>query len=529
MRVLYVVSAPASQSRASDNESVWQRKSRSAPRAARAGHLKCIPEVIPIIVVFALAVLCLSVRGQSSVTLAWNASTSSDVTGYNLYYGGASQTYTNMKPVGNMTNTTISSLLRGGTYYFSVTAIDAVGLESPNSNEITYTVPNTNSVPATNTPPLISSIPNQVLTVGSSTPALPFTVQDAQTPASSLVVTPTSSNPTLVPNTGMVLGGSGTNRTITITPAAGQTGNSTIALTVCDTGLCATTTFVLTVNPLPLPLPSVVLTSPTNGAIFAAPASITLTANVTANGHTITGVQFYNGSTLLGQATTTPYSFTWNNVGAGTYSLTARAIYDAGSSVASGAQTITVQPASTLPLPWQTADIGSPGISGSASVSSGIYTVTGAGNLSGSADNFRFVYQALSGDGEIACQVNSMQKTGGGSCAGVMIRENLTSGARNAFMGIASPGGFRAQRRTSSGGSTSATKAGQASPPNAWVRLVRAGDTLSSYKSADGKSWTLVNSAPVTMATNIYVGVAVASGTSTVANTSVFSNVTVVP
>lgn len=462
------------------------------------------------------------------MTLAWNASTSTGVAGYNVYYGVASQTYTNVLAAGNVTNATLSGLVQGTTYYFSVTAVDSLGVESLHCSEISYTVGTTNST-APNTAPLISGIPNQTLPVGTSTPALAFTVQDAETPATSLVVTATSSNPTLVPSSAIVLGGSGTNRTVTITPAAGQTGTTTIALTVCDPSLCATTTFVVTVNPLPV----VVLSSPANGATFTAPANITLNANVTANGHTITSVQFYSGSTLLGQSTTAPYTFAWNNVAAGTYTLSAAATYDAGGTVASAASTVTVQsvvaPTPALPLPWQSADIGTVGLAGSATATNGVYTVSGAGNISGSADNFQFVYQGLSGDGEIACQVTSAGKTGGASCVGVMIRETLTSGSRYALMGVAANGQFRSQRRVTTNGSTAINKAGQTSPPYSWVRLVRSGNTLSSYKSADGVNWTLVNSSTVTMAANIYVGLAVASGSSTVLNTSVFANVAVVP
>ncbi len=479
----------------------------------------------------AVSLCALTAAAQSSVTLAWNPSTSTDVSGYNVYYGGASQTYTNMRSVGTVTNATISGLLQGSTYYFSVTATDSMGLESPKSNEVSYTVPITNSVSTTsgNTAPIISSVPNQTLTAGATSAALPFTVQDAQTPASSLTVTATSSNPTLVPNSGILLGGSGTNRTVTITPAAGQTGTTTIALTVCDPSLCTTTTFVVTVNPLPPP--TIALSAPANGASFTAPASITLSASVTANGHTITGVQFYSGSTLLGQVAAAPYTYTWNNVAAGSYTLSARATYDAGSTVSSSSSTVTVTaaPAAALPLPWQTADIGTVAATGGATFANGVWTIDGAGNLSGSADNFRFVYQSLSGDGEIACQISSVEKTGGTGCIGVMIRENLTGGSRYALMGMNANGQWRAQRRTATSGSTAISKSGQASPPAAWVRLVRSGDTLSSYKSSDGTNWTLVNSSTVTMASNIYLGLAVASGSSTVLNTSVFSNVTVVP
>jgi Bacterial Ig domain/Fibronectin type III domain len=478
--------------------------------------------------VLALVACGLTAKAQSTVTLAWNASPSPSVTGYHLYYGAASQNYTNVRSLGNVTNATISSLVQGSTYYFTVTATDSTGLESPHSNEVSYTVP-TNT--QTNTPPLISSIPNQTVTVGSSTPALPFSVQDAQTPATSLMVTANSSNPTLVPASGIFLGGSGTNRTVTITPVAGQTGTTTIALTVCDPSLCTTTTFGVSVVPVN-PSPTITLSAPANGASFTAPATITLTASVTANGHTITGVQFYNGSALLGQAVTAPYAYSWNNVAAGSYTLSARAIYDSGSTVTSASSAVTVQQApggQPLPLPWQTADIGSVGVSGAATASNGVFTVDGAGSLGSAADSFRFVYQSLSGDGQIACQITSVEKTGGSGLAGVMIRENLTSGSRYAFMGLNGNGQFRALRRTATSGSTASNKSGQTSFPNAWVRLVRTGNTLSSYKSSDGTNWTLVNSVTVTMAADISVGLAVASGSSGVLNTSVFANVTVVP
>jgi hypothetical protein len=91
-----------------------------------------------------------------------------------------------------------------------------------------------------------------------------------------------------------------------------------------------------------LTAPVVSLTSPATGASFTAPASVSLAATVTANGHTITQVQFYNGSTLLGSAATAPYSFTWANVNAGSYTLNAALVYDSGSTVVSSLATITV-------------------------------------------------------------------------------------------------------------------------------------------------------------------------------------------
>src|SRR5439155_15113715 len=70
------------------------------------------------------------------------------------------------------------------------------------------------SVSDPNTPPTISSIANQTISAGGSTGPLAFTVSDAQTPLTSLTVSASSSNPTLVPNANIVLGGSGGNRKI---------------------------------------------------------------------------------------------------------------------------------------------------------------------------------------------------------------------------------------------------------------------------------------------------------------------------
>ncbi|MFO1477976.1 MAG: glycoside hydrolase family 44 protein [Verrucomicrobiota bacterium] len=90
------------------------------------------------------------------------------------------------------------------------------------------------------------------------------------------------------------------------------------------------------------PSPSVALTSPTSGASYVSPANISLAATVVANGHTITKVQFYNNTTLLGEDASAPYSMTWSNVTSGSYSLTARVIYDAGASQDSSAAAVTV-------------------------------------------------------------------------------------------------------------------------------------------------------------------------------------------
>ena len=77
-------------------------------------------------------------------------------------------------------------------------------------------------------------------------------------------------------------------------------------------------------------LPTVTLTSPVNGANFTAPATVALNATATTPTGTVSKVEFYQGSTKLGEDLTAPYSFSWTNVPAGAYVLTARALTSGG-------------------------------------------------------------------------------------------------------------------------------------------------------------------------------------------------------
>ena len=98
------------------------------------------------------------------------------------------------------------------------------------------------------------------------------------------------------------------------------------------------------------PVPSVTLTSPTNGsASFIVSSNITLTASVVTNAQTINAVQFYAGTTLLGQDTTAPYTFTWTNVQMANYSLTADVVYNGSSTAASASVGIYVAPSTNQP------------------------------------------------------------------------------------------------------------------------------------------------------------------------------------
>jgi hypothetical protein len=95
--------------------------------------------------------------------------------------------------------------------------------------------------------------------------------------------------------------------------------------------------------------PTVTLTQPSNGATFTAPATVNLAATASDADGTVTKVEFFNGTTKLGEDTTAPYSFTWSGVAAGTYSLTARATDDLGGVTTSVSSRITVSSSNVAP------------------------------------------------------------------------------------------------------------------------------------------------------------------------------------
>ena len=105
--------------------------------------------------------------------------------------------------------------------------------------------------------------------------------------------------------------------------------------------------------------PTVNLTAPSNGAVFTAPATITLSASAGSSDSSISKVQFFNGATLLGTVTSSPYSYTWTNVTNGVYTLTAVATDLWGAQGTSSAAAITVDaavPPSSGMMLWLKAD-----------------------------------------------------------------------------------------------------------------------------------------------------------------------------
>jgi hypothetical protein len=92
----------------------------------------------------------------------------------------------------------------------------------------------------------------------------------------------------------------------------------------------------------PNQLPAVSITAPLDGAMFTAPASFNIEATASDSDGSIAKVEFYSGTTKLGESSGPIFSFPWTTVPPGVYTITARAIDNSGGMTASAAVVLTV-------------------------------------------------------------------------------------------------------------------------------------------------------------------------------------------
>ena len=161
------------------------------------------------------------------------------------------------------------------------------------------------------------------------------------------------------------------------------------------------------------------------------------------------------------------------------------------------------------------ADIGGPAVAGSSTTVAGGFNLTGAGtDIGGTADQFQFTYQPVSGDFDMKVRVASLTLTDPWAKAGLMARENATAGSRYAgtFATPSVSGAFFQYRAVTSGATTN-TGAFPATYPNMWLRLKRVGSTFTSYASVSGDSWQLLGTLTMSpgASSQMLVGMAVTS------------------
>ena len=172
--------------------------------------------------------------------------------------------------------------------------------------------------------------------------------------------------------------------------------------------------------------PTVALTSPTSGASFFAPATISLAAAASDPDGTVVRVDFFQGNTLIGSSTTAPYTATWSNVPIGSYSVTAKATDNSGSTATSAAVSISVASGTSLVI-TSPADGSAVNVNGLVTVSGTFESSFAAGNtilvdnesrsvlatISGSVDSYSAVFAFFLNEGSntITARLNRPDRT----------------------------------------------------------------------------------------------------------------------
>jgi hypothetical protein len=211
--------------------------------------------------------------------------------------------------------------------------------------------------------------------------------------------------------------------------------------------------------------------------------------------------------------------------GAHTFTVTVR---DDRGGVGTDSVTMTF-PEQPLPSGWSGNDVGAVSAQGSDTFDGTTYTVRGSGaDVCGTADEFLFAYQLLTGDFEISGRVATVQNVNAWTKAGFMVRESLSAGSRHAFV-IATPSttkGIAFQRRTTTNG-TSVNTDGPKWAPAVYLRLVRRGDTISAFaRQTATDNWIPVGTQTYSaLPSSLYVGMAVSSHVDGTVATATFDDV----
>jgi hypothetical protein len=179
--------------------------------------------------------------------------------------------------------------------------------------------------------------------------------------------------------------------------------------------------------------------------------------------------------------------------------------------------------------PWTCADVGSPGLAGSASLSNGTWTIKGAGNdIHSSADQFQLASQPLAGDGSISAHVTSQTNTSPWAKAGVMLRKDSTAGSPNYALLVTPGNGIVVSYRLTQGGTTIVRHSVPSGKVPVYLKVARSSTTFTAYTSPDNTTWTLIPGSTVTisgMSGAVREGLGVTSHSSTSVCTVVMDTV----
>ena len=214
-------------------------------------------------------------------------------------------------------------------------------------------------------------------------------------------------------------------------------------------------------------------------------------------------------------------SYTDSDLPKGTYYYRVSAYNNMGNSAY---DTVSAVVDKLIPEPWKSIDIGNPPLAGSADYANGLFTVYGNGRgFVQRSDELHFVYQEVSGDGEIVAKVNSLvNSTGEHAVAGLMIRNELPSNSNHGMVALTNDAKIRFRSRGNRG---SGTYNDEKDTNAQWIKLSKVDQMVSAYSSIDGTNWELFNEQQLNPFNDYHIGLVVTSNDDMSLAGAVFSEV----
>lgn len=293
----------------------------------------------------------------------------------------------------------------------------------------------------------------------------------------------------------------------------------------------------------------ITITSPKNNQQFMTTDTIKISVKTDNN---VNKVEFYNNDELIGTDNTAPFEINIKNFTEGSYNISAKATNTRGEQTQATAVKIHINGSGDLGQ-WQSSDIGSPNIKGSASINNGKLTVKGSGKLQNSSDSCHFVYQNINGDFDIVTKIDSITPVDNHAFSGIMVRNSLNDDSGTIALGISHTKAYEWKETNTETGKTTSyyrnpfgiylcgrdsdkgemdslaenldtTDAAQKSGVQLlrdiefkdgleykgyYLRLIRKGNRFTAYASPNGSNWTLVGNKTLALNKECYIGVAV--------------------
>jgi hypothetical protein len=275
------------------------------------------------------------------------------------------------------------------------------------------------------------------------------------------------------------------------------------------------------------PVVSRIISLPRDSMVYA-PCDIPIDAKVEPGRRVLDRVDLQADASVLSILTNAPYHFDWKNPPVGDYQIGVTSITKDGGKWASGHARVIVadNDGGKIPKPWARFNIGDTSAEPATVTDQKITLSRTGGEFYTKQDKLQFVYQMLTGDGEITARLSDLttDAPNAQAAAGLMIRRSLADNQRECAV-LFQPGvgtvflnrGFEGEVSQNSPAAATAT---------GYLRLVRDGQIVRAYRSEDGSVWQFVDQKEIDFSATALIGVALSAQGAGRANAT-FDNVAV--